>query len=149
MIFIRTTASTTVLLLLLAAAAQAQTKVANYAYGEPGTVQYEHLSFWTKDGRRTEISYTYGKSRTEAKLTYVGLDKVSGQPAFKVRFANQHMLYVVPSGQILRVTDSKSSNPKTYTWEYEGPVNGIGTFCQPCAEDEKDAMRLVVNCYLK
>jgi hypothetical protein len=138
------------LLLLTAATAQAQTqKVANYSYGQPGTAKYEHFSFWTQDGQRAELSYTYGKDRKEAKLTYLGLDKVNGKPAFKVQFPNKHILYIIPTGTTLRVTDNKLAAQKTYRWEYEGPVNGVGTFCQPCAEDEKKAMQLVQSAYLK
>jgi hypothetical protein len=36
-------------------------KVANYAFGKYGTPEYEHFSFWTKAGKRAEITYAYGK----------------------------------------------------------------------------------------
>ena len=138
------------LLLGPAATAQAQTpKVASYSYGQPGTAKYEHFSFWAQDGQRADLSYTYGKDRKEAKLTYLGPDKVNGKPAFKVQFPNKHVLYIIPTGTTLRVTDNKLAAQKTFRWEYEGPVNGIGTFCQPCAADEKEAMQLVLGSYLK
>ena len=137
------------LLICTATLAHAQGKVANYSYGKPGTASYEHFSFWTQDGQRADLSYTYGKDRKEAKLTYLGPDKVNGKPAFKVQFPNKHVLYLIPNGTTLRVTDNKLAAQKTYRWEYEGPVNGIGTFCQPCAEDEKQAMQLVQSAYLK
>lgn len=140
------------LALLLAATisqAQAQSKVANYSYGQPGTATYEHFSFWAQDGQRGELSYSYGKDRKESKLTYLGPDKVNGKAAFKVQFPNKHVLYIIPTGTTLRVTDNKLAAQKTYRWEYEGPVNGIGTFCQPCAEDEKKAIQLVQSAYLK
>lgn len=137
------------LLVCTATFAHAQSKVANYSYGKPGTASYEHFSFWTQDGQRADLSYTYGQDRKEAKLTYLGPEKVNGKPAFKVRFPNKHMLYLIPTGTTLRVTDNKLAAQKTYRWEYEGPVNGIGTFCQPCAEDEKQAMQVVLGSYLK
>jgi hypothetical protein len=137
-------------LLLAAAPARAQTsRVANYSYGQPGTAKYEHFSFWTANGQRAELSYTYGKDRKESRLTYLGPDKVNGKAAFKVQFPNKHILYIIPSGTTLRVTDNKLAAQKTYQWEYEGPTNGIGTFCEPCAEDEKQAMQLVLGAYLK
>lgn len=139
----------TILLLLAGATAQAQSKVANYSYGRPGTKDYEHLSFWVKDGQRAELTYTYGKDRKQARLSYAGLDRVNGKPCFKVQFANKHTLYVIPTGTALRVTDNKLAAQKTYTWEYEGPVEGIGTACVECAADEKEAMALLQASYLK
>lgn len=129
--------------------AQAQTKVANYAYGQPGTRDYEHLSFRVQDGQRADMRYVYGKDRKEAQLTYAGLDRVNGKPCFKVQFANKHTLYLIPFGTNLRVTDDKLAAQKTYSWEYEGPVNGVGTACTECAADEKEALQLVQTHYLK
>ncbi|HEX8506619.1 MAG TPA: hypothetical protein VF630_14745 [Hymenobacter sp.] len=74
---------------------------------------------------------------------------MSEKPGFKVRFPNKHLLYVVPSGSGLKVTSAKASAAKTYAWEYEGPVNGVGTFCSSCAENEKEAMRIVQASYLR
>ncbi|GAB4039319.1 hypothetical protein GCM10028774_40320 [Spirosoma jeollabukense] len=122
----------------------AQTKVANYSYGKPGTDTYEQLSFWMKDGQKSSIDYTYGKDRKDVKLRYVGKYEAS----FQVRFPNNTTLTVNPKGTTLIVVNTKSNYAKTFVWEYEGPVNGIGTFCNVCAQDEKEAMRLIRTYYL-
>ncbi|GAB3867022.1 hypothetical protein GCM10028824_08480 [Hymenobacter segetis] len=143
----------TATLLLAGAAAQAQTKsaptkVASYSFGASGTVGYEHLSFWVKAGKRTDIYYSYGPSRREVKLKYVGKTQLNGQPGFKVQFANGQVLSVVPSDDLLSVSGA-GQTPNTFAWEYEGPVNGRGTFCDVCTADEKEAMQLVRTYYLK
>jgi hypothetical protein len=76
-------------------------------------------------------------------LSYKGVDTFKGQPCFKIEFSNGKQLYVIPTGASLRIVDEDGKYNKLFRWEYEGPRNGIGTFCSVCAEDEKEAMRLV------
>ena len=129
--------------------AHAQNQVANYAYGTPGTAGYEHFSFWTLDNRRSDAQYAYGKDRRDNQLRYVGPDQLRGQPCFKVKFSNGHLLYIVPNGTALQVATSRTAPPKTFAWEYEGPVNGVGTNCSVCAANAAAAMRLVQQHYLR
>jgi len=138
-----------VLFAIPGAAINAQTKVANYSYGKPGTENYEHFDFWTKDGKQTIINYAYGKDRKEVKLQYSGSDKVNGKDCFKVRFANNYILYIVPDEQHLQITDSSGKYSRSFSWEYEGPVNGVGTYCDVCAEDANEAITLVKSAFLK
>lgn len=126
----------------------APTKVASYSFGAPGTVSFEYLSFWVKAGKRTDIYYSYGANRKEVKLKYLGKTQVDSKPGFKVQFANGNVLSVVPNGDLLTVS-AAGQTPNSFAWEYEGPVNGIGTFCDVCAADEKEAMELVRTYYLK
>jgi hypothetical protein len=132
-------------ILIISGTASAQTKVANYSYGKPGTDTYEQLSFWVKDGKKSDIDYAYGRDRKEAKLRYVGKYEAS----FQVQFPNNTRLTINPKGTTLIVTNTKTNYVKTFVWEYEGPVNGIGTFCTVCAQDEKEAMRLIQTYYLQ
>jgi hypothetical protein len=127
----------------------AQIKVAGYSCGKPATDQYEHLEFWAKDGKRAELNYAYGKNRKEGRLQYLGRDQVKGSVCFKVRFDNNYILYIIPKGLQLLVIDGSGKYNKTFSWEYEGPVNGIGTFCEPCATDDADAMKLIQASWLK
>ncbi len=129
--------------------AQAQNQVANYGYGQPGTASYEHFSFWTLNGRRSDVGYAAGANREDAQVRYLGPAKPNGQPGFKVKFLSGRTLYVVPSGNTLLVSDATGAAPKTFTWEYEGPVNGVGTACSVCVADVTAAMRLVQAHYLK
>jgi len=137
------------LALLAAGPAQAQNTVANYAYGQPGTAGYEHFSFWTKDGQRYQLQYSYGPDRRDATLRYAGPAAVGGQASFKVQFADGRVLYITPADAVLRVATSPTAAPKEFAWEYEGPVNGVGTACSVCAPDAPAAMRLVQAHYLK
>lgn len=134
---------------LAARPAHAQNQVANYSLGQPGTASYEHFSFWTKDGQRTDLQYAYGKDRKDTQLRYVGLGRLNGQRCFKVQFPNRHTLYLLPSGTTLRVATSPTATPKTFVWEYEGPVNGVGTNCSVCVADAAAAMRLLRAHYLR
>ena len=143
----------TATLLLGGASAHAQTKsaptkVASYSFGAPGTVGYEHLSFWVKAGKRTDIYYAYGADRKEVKLKYLGKTLLNSKPGFKVQFANGNVLSVAPSDNLLTVS-AAGQTPTSFAWEYEGPVDGIGTFCDVCAADDKEAMQLVRTYYLK
>lgn len=114
-----------------------------------GTAQYEHFSFWVKDGKRGEITYTYGKNAREQPVTYLGKAIINGQACFKIRFANNYVLYVIPQKTQVKITDQAGKYLKTFPWAYEGPVNGIGTFCDVCAEDEREAVKLINLCYMK
>jgi len=128
--------------------ARAQNQVANYGYGQPGTAGYEHFSFWTHDGRRSDAAYAAGKNREDAQLRYLGPRQLAGQPGFRVRFLDGRTLHLVPSGTTLRVS-APGAAPKVFTWEYEGPVNGVGTTCSVCAQDAEAAVRLLRTHYLK
>jgi hypothetical protein len=134
---------------LAAGPARAQNQVANYSSGQPGTAAYEHFSFWTKDGRRTDLQYAYGKDRKDFQLRYAGPTRRQGQPGFKVRFPNGHTLYLTLSGNALKVATSPTAAPKTFAWEYEGPVNGVGTTCSVCVADAAAATRLLHKHYLR
>jgi len=120
-----------------------------YSAGKTGTDQYEHLEFRTKDGKRNGASYAYGKNRNEVKLKYLGKSQTNGDTCFKVQFTTNYILYIVPKELKLKVTDKSGNYNKTFSWEYEGPVNGIGTYCDVCVEDDKDAMKLIRSSYLK
>ncbi len=86
----------------------------------------------------------YGKDRKEVNVRYVAQAGTSG---FTVQFPNNTILTIKPVGTSLKVTNSKTNYAKTFSWEYEGPVNGIGTFCTVCAQDEKKAMKLLKSSY--
>lgn len=131
------------------ARAQNLNQVANYGYGQPGTAGYEHLSFWTLNGRRSDVGYATGANREDAQVRYLGPGKPGGQPGFRLRVLGGRTLHVVPSGTTLLVRDAPGAAPKAFTWEYEGPVNGVGTQCSVCVADAQAALRLLQAHYLK
>lgn len=125
--------------------AQEKNRVANYSSGTMGTKTYEHFSFW-KSG---EITYTYGKNDKDITLNYLGKEKLKNTTAFKVQFPDNRIWYVIPRGKNLKVSDKAGKYTKNFRWEYEGPVNGIGTFCSVCAEDETEAASLIKRYFMK
>jgi hypothetical protein len=140
---------TIILSLLFGTKAGAQLKVANYSCGKYGTEKYEHFEFWTKDGKRADIYYSYGKYQKRVKLYYSDKDKINGDSCFKVQFTNKYILYIIPKGLGLSVVDTSGKYNKDFSWEYEGPVNGIGTYCDVCADDEADAFQILQRSYIK
>lgn len=124
-------------------------KVANYATGKSGTASYEHFSFYVEGGKASDISYEYGEPRKEVRLRNLGKATFKGLTGFKVLFPNKLVLYVIPSGNTLKVYDDKGKYAKTFSWEYAGPVNGRGTWCSQCMPDDKAAMQFLKSYYFK
>lgn len=124
-------------------------KVALYSFGQYGTADYEQFSFWVKKSKRADIYYTYGKETKELKLSFLGKGVLNGENCFKVQFPNKHILYIIPKDKQLKVADLSGKYVKVFAWKYEGPVNGIGTFCEPCAENETEAIQLMKSYFMK
>jgi hypothetical protein len=95
----------------------AQTKVANFSIGKFGTENYEHFSFWSKDGKRTDIDYTYGINRKDIKVKFGGTNVFRGDSCFRVQFPNNYVLYIMPTGLNLKVTDQNGKYLKIFSWE--------------------------------
>lgn len=126
---------------------QEQEKVANFSTGKYGTKSYEHLSFSANENGRGNIIYSYNKSK-DIELTYLGADTTIKDKSFKIQFPNNLVLKVTPSGDALKVTNEEGTYLKYFRWEYEGPINGIGTSCNICTEDGKEAVALVKRYFL-
>lgn len=138
-----------IIIFLVSAVSFTQSKVAQYSFGKSNTDRYEEFAFWAKGGKRTGIYYTYGKDHRNIPVQYLGIDKINGEKCFKVKFSNGYSLFIIPRGNQLNIIDSAGKYNKTFSWEYEGPVNGIGTHCDACAENDTDAMNLLRSCYLR
>jgi hypothetical protein len=124
-------------------------RVAYYSVGRAGTASYEQLSFRAENGKRASITYAYGKNSQEIDLTYLTHDKCNGEPCFMVRFPNNLTLQVIPKDRALKVVSDDGKYSKIFGWEYVGPINGVGTFCEACAEDEKDAIIILRRYFLR
>jgi len=82
-------------------------------------------------------------------LSFARGDSVDNPPAFKVKFSNGFTLTIIPQKDLsLIIKDHKGKYKKHFKWMYEGPVNGVGTYCSVCAEDEKEAMQILFDDYL-
>ena len=116
-------------------------KVANFAL--PGhdysSAGFESLSFWSGPNGKV-INYEYGLKHDRVRLRDIGPGS-DGQ-GFAVRFPNGLVLDIVPKGDALQVSDRKGNYSKTFQWQYDGPIDGRGTFCTPCVE-EADAIDFV------
>jgi len=128
---------------------QTDQQVSAYSTGKYGTSDYENISFWIKSGKRSGIKYTYGARPKVLKLQFAGTFTKNQDTIFKVRFPNNLVLFIQSSGNDLIITDSSQNYRKIFKWEYEGPVNGIGTFCEPCATDEKQAISWLKQHYFR
>jgi hypothetical protein len=127
----------------LLSSAYAQTQIAYFSTGKLGTKSYERFSFWVKDGVRGNITYYYSKSSREIRLNYAGRDTLNGIAVFKVEFPNNEVLYVIPQRTYLKIVNKKGTYNKIFRWSYEGPVNGIGTWCEGCTGDGKESVALI------
>lgn len=136
------------ILFFLSASIYSQNRVANFSTGRVGTKTYEHFSFWVEEDTIGEIIYSYGKSGREIKLKYSGTDMLDGIKVFKVEFPNNEFFYVIPQKSFLRVVNKNANYNKIFRWEYEGPVNGIGTWCNACTEDGKESVDLLKKYFL-
>ncbi len=128
-------------------------KVANFSYSNNESPDFESYSFWVRGNHRSDIDYSY-KSKTgqikQLKLTHSGVANWKGQKAFKVKYPNGLQLYIIPAGEeALKIIHPDGSYSKIFKWLYEGPVNGIGTWCEPCTQNGKEAVKLVKTHYLK
>lgn len=116
-------------------------KVANFSLPgiDRGSPAFERLAFWSGP-RGNAVQYGYGADERVVQLQPLGPSRSSN--GFAVRFPNGLVLDVVPRGDALLVSDRAGGYRKTFEWQYEGPVDGRGTFCAPCV-DEDDAVEFV------
>ena len=126
-----------------------ESKVANYSVGKYGQKNYEHFSFWSNGGERSKITYIYGKDAKEYELEFLDAKTIQGRKGFEVKFPSNLILFVIPTGNNLRIINPRGTYNKIFKWEYEGAVNGVGTACTVCAEDETEAMTIIKNSYMK
>ncbi|WP_428659211.1 hypothetical protein [Runella sp.] len=128
-------------------------RVANFSYGNYDSPDFESYSFWVGSNKRSSIDYTY-RTKTgdikHLKLKYAGIDVSDGQKAFKIIFPNGLLLYITLSAEeTLMVKSADGSYSKHFKWLYEGPINGVGTWCEPCTQDGKESVKLLKMYYFK
>ena len=125
----------------------ADAKVANFSLPgiDRGSPAFERLAFWSGP-RGNVVQYGYGADDRVVQLQPLGVAR-SGN-GFAVRFPNGLVLDVVPRGDALLVSDRAGGYRKTFQWQYEGPVDGRGTFCAPCV-DENQALDFVREHFMK
>ena len=123
------------------------TKVANYSFGKYGQKNYEHFSFAAENGKRSTVTYSYGKDAQEVEARYLDAKTIQGRKGFEIKLPNGLVLFVIPTDNNLRVIAPRGNYNKIFKWEYEGPVDGRGMTCAVCAENETEAMALIRKGY--
>ncbi len=118
-----------------------QAHVANYvARGAqaPGP-DYEQLAFWADARGQRRVRYAWGQAPRSVELEV--LPGRPGSGGFALRFPNGLVLEAMLQGQSLRLRD-RGGYDRVFEWQYQGPVDGRGTFCSACV-DQADAAAFV------
>lgn len=123
-------------------------KVANYAAGKMGQSNYEHFSFWTNDGTRSKITYAYGKNGKDYELEFLEAKTIQGREGFEIKFPNNLILFVIPTGNNLRVINPRGSYNKIFKWKNVISADGSDEPCSACVENETEAMILIKKRFL-
>ncbi|MPR35634.1 hypothetical protein [Salmonirosea aquatica] len=124
----------------------AQTKTrAFFMVGDYSQPEWEKLAFEV-DGTKCSIMYAYRKHETGYPLKILGVGKVGNAKALRVSipgFNKTYLIYKdVPKKGLVMVSEDQSYR-KFFALGYEGPVNGVGTFCASCANEPAEAFALV------
>lgn len=116
-----------------------------FMVGDYTSPNWEKLSFdKTKAGQI--LTYAYKQRENGVRLQPVGTKSVNGQRVLLVRLPGLSQPYEIRrdrAGERLIMTSQDGRYQKTFKLGYEGPVNGVGTFCATCANEPVDAFRLV------
>ncbi len=124
----------------------AETKVANFSFGKPHTENYVKFAFYIDDGKEAGVYRTEGKDLKETKGHLYAVGNTNN--SFKVEFEDKKIFIITTNGESLLISESAEKGTQIYKWEYEGPVDGVGTFCEQCADGPKEATTLVSKAYL-
>ena len=109
---------------------------ANFETGTAGQADHEDFSFYLmRDGTR-QVRYGYGADRKEVELRYLG-PRPGDRPGFAVAFPNRPELEIRILGDTLRARSADGRYDKTFRWRYEGPVDGRGTACTQCLDEDR------------
>lgn len=104
------------LFVLVYSMSNAQQKVANYFTGKYGTKNYEHFSFWIKDGKPSSVEYSYGEKPKDIVLEIKGIEMRNGKKALKIQFPNRYVLFIAVDGKQLHISDASALYNKTFQW---------------------------------
>lgn len=111
----------------------------NYSYPE-----WEKLEFNLDSGG--EIIYSYAKKPNGIKLKNLGTKYVGQYKVLMVQipgFAKTYYINPDPNNKRIQFESSDRKYNKWLPLGYEGPVNGIGTYCERCANEPEEAFEIV------
>lgn len=121
-----------------------------FMIGDYASPRWEKIEFdLTRQGG--EITYSYRKNERGHKLQTLGLRSSGNQKGLMVKIPETNKTYVIirdkKNQRIIMMSDDGTYR-KTFPLGYEGPVNGVGTYCASCANEPEDAFKLVDSFFL-
>jgi hypothetical protein len=66
-----------------------------------------------------------------------------------IRLPTNLTLQIIPKDFAVKIVSDDGRYSKIFGWEYIGPMNGRGMFCDICAEDEKEALSILRKYFLR
>lgn len=130
----------TVFLCLLGLTGYAQS-VAYYSSGVYGTKNYEQLEF-NKD---KTCYYRYGSKDKEYQITYLG----SRDGIFNISLPGNIIASVYVNKDYIQLRSINGNYNRIFSWQYQGPVNGIGTWCETCCQSGNEAYKFLRKHFIK
>jgi hypothetical protein len=114
--------------------------IGNYSYPE-----WEKLEFELRDYKRV-IRYSYKKNEKGHVLQTLGTKYIGNQKALIVRIPKYDKTYLIltdkRNSRIIMMSEDQTYK-KSFPLGYEGPIDGIGTYCDSCANEPKEAFEIV------
>ena len=120
-----------------------------YAFFMFGTLQdknWERLEF-TIDKEKNTINYSYAKNEKGIELVLIDSPNTTSNPnCIFVKIPKLDKVYMISINEQLDAIVFEAldkSYKKTFILGYEGPIDGIGTYCESCANEAEDAFEIV------
>ncbi len=120
-----------------------------FMIGDYANPKWEKIEF-NFTNKAKEITYSYHQNESGVQLKPLGIKYIDGQKGLMVKFPTGNKIYVILQDQkkqriIMKSEDGQYN--KAFALGYEGPVNGVGTYCDVCANEPAEAFA-IVNLFL-
>ncbi len=116
-----------------------------FMIGDYANPKWEKIEFSFTNKAR-EITYSYRQNESGVKLKPFGVKYIDGQRGLMVKFPTGNKIYVIlqdrKKQRILMKSEDGQYN-KAFALGYEGPVNGVGTYCAVCANEPAEAFGII------
>jgi hypothetical protein len=116
-----------------------------FMVGDYSNPEWEKLVFKVV-GSDFSINYSYKKNEKGHLLEIMSLMDIEKQTALVVKIPKFNKIYYIlrdkKNAKITMMSQDKSYR-KTFSLGYEGPINGVGTYCASCANEPAEAFKIV------
>lgn len=122
-------------------------RVANFVAAEHlgGVHPAPRLRFWS--GPRGQVIEYEAKEGAET-IILEPAGPTADRSGVRVSTPDGSLWSVTPSAGALLLRDDPTAAPRSFVWEYQGPVDGRGTACSPCVP-EAEALQFVRDAFMK